>query len=332
MSEVWRSLRKRVMTEKNENYNRQKIKVMKNISLKTLTLLCLTTLISCSQNNTTIENNKVEKPIEKVNTKKKEPHKYGGWYCPDNLVGFPAVDINNWKSVPVVNGRMATKQETQNGTSLIFVDNEKYPDAAPLDIEMPKLARYYNNYSKKEEIIIVIQAINILNDSVVGFRYLNGGNGSARLKEVKFLSENEIENISPSHFVSLNIKIYATQDKIWDVLTKPEYNKTLQPIFDKKNTLKADWNKTSKVNFKYLNGGIITSEFAANLFGNKYIQIDYELGNYQYVEKFLLLENELTKATELQIVCGPYGDDFKNQKFILNNWAQKVKELSEKEQ
>ncbi len=305
---------------------------MKNNSLKTLTILCLSTFMSCSQNNTTVENNKEEKPIEKVNTKKKEPHKYGGWYCPDNLNGFPAVDINNWKSVPVVNGRMATKKETQNGTSLIFVDNEKYPEANFLDIKMPKLARFYNNYSKKEEIIIVIQAINILNDSIVGFRYLNGGNGSAWLNEVKFLSDNEIENISPSRFVSLNITINATQDEIWDVLTKPEYSKTLQPIFDEKNTLKADWNKSSKVNFKYLNGGIITSEFAANLFGNQYIQIDGELGNYQYVEKFLLLENEQTKNTELQIVCGPYSDNFENQKFILNNWGQKVKELSEKNQ
>jgi len=259
-----------------------------------------------------------------------EPHKYGGWYCPDNLNGFPAVDINNWENVPIVNGRMATKKETQNGTSLIFVDKEKYPDAKPLDIQMPKLALFYNNHSKKEEIIIVIQAINVLNDSVVGFRYLNGGNGSARLNKVKFLADDEIDNISSSRFVSFKIKINATQDEIWEVLTKPEYHKTLQPIFDKENTLKDDWNTSSKVNFKYHNGGVITSEFAAILYGNYYIQIDCELGNYQYVEKFLLLENEKTNNTELQIVCGPYIDDFENQKFILNNWAQKVKELSEK--
>ena len=43
------------------------------------------------------------------NSAEKEPHKYGGWYCPDNLNGFPAVDINNWENVPIVNGRMATK-------------------------------------------------------------------------------------------------------------------------------------------------------------------------------------------------------------------------------
>ena len=290
---------------------------MINKSITTLIILCFTTLMSCSQNDTTTENNKIDSPIAKVNTKEKEPHRYGGWYCPDNLNGFPAVDINNWKSVPVVNGRMATKEETQNGTSLIFVDNEKYPNAKPLDIEMPKLARFHNKYSNKEEIIIVIQAVNISNDSIVGFRYLNGGNGSARLNEVEFLSDDEIENITSSRFVSFNIKINATQDEIWKVLTKPEYNKSLQPIYDKGNTLATDWSTSSKVNFKYLKEGDITSEFADNLYGNQYIQIDYELDNNQYVEKFLLLENEQTKNTELKIVCGPYGDDFENQKIIL---------------
>ena len=283
---------------------------MQNKSLITLCILCLATLMSYSQ-------------------KMQEPHKYGGWYCPDNLGGFPAVDIRNWESVPVVNGRMATKEETQNGTSLIFVDDEKYPDAKPLDIKMPKLARYYHRSSEKEVIVIIIQALNVSNDSVVGFRFLNGGNGSARLNEVKILSDKEIEKIPSSRFVSLNIKISATMDKVWDVLTKEEYNKMLQVIFDKENRLKADWNESSKVNFKYLNKGIITSEFAGNLYGNKYIQIDCGLGNNQYVEKFLVSENNQTKITELVITCGPYGNDFKNQNNILKSWAQKVKELSE---
>jgi hypothetical protein len=259
----------------------------------------------------------------------KKPHKYGGWYCPDNLNGFPAVDIENWKDVPVINGRLATKEETQNGTSLIFVDDKKYPNAKPLDIKMPKLARFYNIQSGKRELVIIIQALNISNDSIVGFRYLNGGNGSARLNEITLLSENEIEKISYSRFINLNIEINATQSEIWDVLTKDEYSKTLQTIFDKKNSLESDWNKSSKVNFKYLEGGNITSAFAGNVWGNQYIQIDCELGDYQYVEKFLLIENKQTKKTELQIVCGPYSDDFENQRVILNAWAKKVKELSE---
>ena len=299
-------------------------------NVKTLNIIGLTLLMSCSPNNTIIENSNVEESVEKVHTPKQVPHNYGGYYCPDNLNGFPAVDIGNWESVPVVNGRMATKEETQNGTSLIFVDDNKYPNAKPLDLKMPKLARYYNRSSGKNEIIIVIQALNVSNDSIVGFRYLNGGNGSARLNEVKILSDKEIETISSSQFVTHNIKIEATQDEIWEVLTKPEYSKTLQAIFDKENKLKDGWDLGSKVNFKYPNAGKLTSEFGGNIYGNQYIQIDCELENEQYVEKFLLLENMQTKSTEFQIVCGPYKDDFENQKTIIINWAQKVKELSEK--
>ena len=212
-----------------------------------------------------------------------EPHKYGGWYCPDNLNGFPAVDINNWEDVPVINGRMPTQDETQTEASLIFIDIEKYPNAKPLDLKMPQLARFYNNHSRKEEIVIVIQAINVSNDSVVGFRYLNGGNGSARFNEVNFLSDNEIDQISSSRFVSFMVKINATQDVIWEILTKSDYIATLQPIFDLENKLPSGWNNESKVNFKYQNAGVVTSEFAANMYGNQYIQIDCELDNEHYL-------------------------------------------------
>lgn len=50
-----------------------------------------------------------------------------------------------------------------------------------MDIVLPKLAQFYNEYSKKTEVVIVIQAIEIEGDSIVGFRYLNGGNGSLSL-------------------------------------------------------------------------------------------------------------------------------------------------------
>ncbi len=304
---------------------------MKNKILKITPLLGLVLFMSCLQNNKTVENNKVEKTVENENTVKQEPHNYGGWYCPDNLNGFPAVDLPNWKNVTVVNGRLPTKEETQNGMSLIFVDTKKYPEAQPLDLKMPKLARFYNEHSKKEELIIVIQAVKIGKDSVIGFRYLNGGNGSARLNEVRFLSENEAESLSPSRFVTQSIQINAPQNVIWDVLTKPTYYKTLQTVFDSEGALLEGSDMASKVNFRFLNGGVITSEFAANLYGNHYIQIDSELDDSQYVEKFLLLDNEQTKTTELKIVCGPYSnDDFETQKDILYRWAQKVKEMSEK--
>ena len=66
-------------------------------------------------------------------------------------------------------------------------------------------------------------------------------------------------------------------------------------FFDPEGALIQDLNTASKVNFKYRNGGAITSEFAANVYGNQYIQIDSKLKGAHYVEKFLLLENIETK-------------------------------------
>ncbi len=107
---------------------------MKNNSIQILALFLVSSFISCSQNSATAEIQEEALKVEKTQVKKSQPHQYGGWFCPDNLNGFPAVDISNWKSVPVVNGRLATREETQNGTSLIFVDLEQYPEAKPLDI------------------------------------------------------------------------------------------------------------------------------------------------------------------------------------------------------
>jgi len=301
---------------------------MKNKAIKVLVAVLLTSFVSCSQNNTTTNTTDTEVVTVKQAEKKTEPHRYGGWYCPDNLNGFPAVDISNWKDVPVVNGRMATKEETQNGTSLIFVDAEKYPNAKPLDMTMPKLAKYYNDYSKREDFIIIIQAVNIDNDSIVGFRFVNGGNGSARLSEVNLLTENEITAIPETKFVSITIDIKGTQEEVWEVLTKAESTTVLQSIFDNNKTLKADWKSTSNVNFNYSNAGMLTSAYADVLWGNHYIQNDYEY--LKYSEKFFLSTNEETKTTELKIVCGPFVDDFNAQKEILNTWAQEVKLLTEK--
>jgi len=290
---------------------------------KTLVSTFLIILFGCT-------NAESQQTGEPTNNKQETAHNYGGWYCPDNLNGFPAVDIKNWKNVPVVSGRLPTETETRNGTSLIYVDVKEHPTAKAMNMELPKLATFYNQYSKKDEIIIVIQAIEIGNDSIVGFRYLNGGNGSAHFKEVTFITENEVSNISYTQFVSFNININTSDDKLWEVLTDQKFTTALQPIFDKNNILSKDWRKTSNVNFNYANKNDMTGMYGEKLFGNFYIQNDYLIKDVSYVEKFLLLRNEETKQTELKIVCGPFNQDFEAQKAILNQWAEKIKVLSEK--
>ncbi len=205
---------------------------MKKRIFNTLGLICLSAFMACSQAKN--EEETIEQKESKTNeeTAQAEPHRYGGWYCPDNLYGFPATDINKWQDVPVVNGRMATKEDTQNESALIFVDQEKYPNAKPLNIQMPQLASIYNENTNREDIIIIIQALNIDNDSIVGYRFLNGGNGSARLSDVTLINNDEVDLNSASKFVRNEIEIDATQEEVWNILTNVAQLYALQPIFD----------------------------------------------------------------------------------------------------
>jgi hypothetical protein len=283
-------------------------------------------LVACSQGNTAEVIVDTDTLVQKEDHVSAQPHPFGGWYCPDNLNGFPAVDIADWKNVPVVNGRMPTQEEAQNGTSLIYVDPAEYPNAKVLGLTMPKLATYKNGNAGREDLIIVIQAFTVNEDSIVGFRFLNGGNGSARLSEVKFLSDDEIAKMSASKFVSINLEINASASYISEVMTHVDYYERLKKIVDKNNQFESGWRNMTNINYHYAQAGDVKARFADELFGNFYIQNDYT----EFTEKFLLLENSETKTTELKIVCGPFKTDFENQKTILNAWAQKVKELSEK--
>lgn len=291
---------------------------------KLLVSTVLIAIVGCtSAENQPNQENKKNETIQKPS------HQYGGWYCPDNLNGFPAVNLKEWKNVPVINGRLPTEEEAKSEKSLIFIDTNVYPNSKAMNIELPKLAKFYNHHSKKSEIIIVIQAIEIKGDSIVGFRYLNGGNGSAHYKEVTFISENEVATISDAKFVSFDININASDDKVWEVMTQSTFTNKLQPVFDIKNYLTNDWKTKSNINYNYTNLKNLTNKYANKMYGCWYIQNDYLIDSFGYVEKFLLLRGEEANQTELKIVCGPFKDDFETQQFVLHQWAEKVKELSE---
>lgn len=255
-------------------------------------------------------------------------HTYGGWYCPDNLNGFPPVNIADWKSVPVIEGRLPTEEETKTEASLFYIDAKKYPNAKVIDIQLPQLATYYTDQTKKKETVIIIQAISIGKDSIVGFRYLNGGNGSARYNEIKFLSDKEVYSIPTSKFVTQDLNINTTENKVWEVLTKSENLEKLKYTFIK-NTPTDEWRSRSNINYHYAPGATKTSAFADKLYGCFYIQNDYLINGDSYTEKILLLKNEKEGNTELKMVFGPFGSDFETQQTIINAWGQKIKELSE---
>ncbi len=295
--------------------------------MKILTLLstfiALCAISTGCSNITTNENLSKNSPSGK-NLKQNSTHQFGGWYCPDNLTNFPAVNIKEWSSITVIKDRLPTKEETQDGRSLIYIDSNEYPNSKPFDIGNPRLAKIYCQQTRREETIIIIQSILIENDTIVGFRYLNGGNGSAKFNHVTLLSNQEIENIPLSKFFTTTIEIVATPASIWEVLTLPSHLNNLSPLLDSESN---QWRGESNVNFYYPNAGDKIAVFGDKLYGNYYIQNDYSENNY--TEKFFLHRNEKDDATLLEIVCGPFINDYEQQENRIRNWAKKLKELSE---
>jgi hypothetical protein len=302
---------------------------MKRNTFQLFTLICLTTIIACSVNSMPEAANTGHSNIIQLidNNKVQPPHNFGGWYCPDNLNGFPAVNTANWSQVPVITNRLPTKTETQNGMSLIYVDSAEYPTAEALDMELPRLANYYNHTTKRNDIIIVIQALKIQKDSIVGFRFLDGGNGSARLNEVTFLSADDIAALPKVKFVSHDIIINNNQNAIANVMVDEAFSERLREVFDSTKLLANNWRQQTNLNYHYDLAGQRSAAYADMLFGNFYVQNDYT--HHHYTEKFLLLTGDEANTTTLKIVCGPFVDNFETQERVLKAWGQKVKALSE---
>lgn len=281
-------------------------------------------VFGCS-NPITTPSEEVHASITKLDKKVAvKPHRFGGWYCPDNLNGFPPVDLRNWHQVPVIEGRMPTKEETRTEKSLIYVDKSQYPSVKAFDIKLPQLASYFCEQSNRIETIIVIQAFTVENDTILGYRFLNGGNGSAHWNDVEF-NFNPSADSSAKKFVTYDLEINALQDSIWQVITDKGYSELFERCFKENQYYQPNWRFNTNVNFFYKGNETQTSAYADLLYGSFYIQNNYE----DYAEKILLLEDPKTKKTTLKIVCGPFNLDYEVQQDIVQKWALKVKSLVE---
>jgi len=285
-------------------------------------------ITACAQQESASPQDKA--PTEEVaKTKNASVHGYGGWYCPDNLGGFPPVNVADLASVPVVNGRMPTKEETQNGTALMYFDPKDYPTAKPVNMVLPKLARYYSPQTKQNELVVIIQAVVVDADTVVGFRYVDGGNGSSWFNEVDFLTDKEVIEVGSTPFVFLEAEINASKEKIWDAITKTDYANSLGKRFQKTEFFEAPWTQDSEVDLHYETVGETANGYVMTLFGNLYLQINYDFNGRQAVEKILVMDNEDGKSAKIQIVFGPFEKGYEKQKTTWEKWLKEVKMMSE---
>lgn len=105
---------------------------------------------------------------------------------------YPPIDLRDWEKTPVINGRLPTKEETENGKSLLYFPNPG-PDVKVYDMHLPKLAIYTDAKAGTREVVVVIQMVQTKTDTLVGYRPLTGLNGSSTIKDFHFLTEEEIQ-------------------------------------------------------------------------------------------------------------------------------------------
>ncbi|MES2763050.1 MAG: hypothetical protein V4677_12630 [Bacteroidota bacterium] len=137
-----------------------------------------------------------EKPIDKFKSVFKiDParDKNNWWNCPDNIKGFPPLSIKDWRKAPALDRKLPTYEEATNGTSLIFYGSHTYPDARAYDITLPRLASFTNPYNGLKDTVIVIQVVQTDLDTVAGYRYLTGGNGTCDFRLFHFLTDDEVK-------------------------------------------------------------------------------------------------------------------------------------------
>ena len=201
--------------------------MIKRFSIPSFGSILLIFVLNSCQNSSTAQLKTQAKYPGPVTSVKEEPHQYGGWYCPDNF-GFVPVDIQELSKVPVVNGRFPTKQELQSNMSLIDVDTSKYSDARVLKMDLPRVARINNQSLGMTELIIVIQAIVVQKDTIVGYRFANGGNGSARINKVTFVSKDELAAMGSQPFYYSKSILNASTKDIWNACERQNTSNNLE--------------------------------------------------------------------------------------------------------
>jgi hypothetical protein len=146
---------------------------------------------------------------------------------------------------------------------------------------------------------------------------------------VSCASEQTDDKLKGTSMVTLDVDINAPTNKVWDILTSPEYAKILGNEFDKNAYMESDWKLGSKVYFKYEPDTTMAFGTISRLIEDKLIQIDYDFDDFTYTEKFMLEAKENNCVMKLK--SGPYGSDYTDQIEVWGNWLQKIKELSETE-
>ncbi|MEN1783816.1 MAG: hypothetical protein AAGF77_01645, partial [Bacteroidota bacterium] len=98
------------------------------------------------------------------------------------LYDLKSINLANWKSIPHVKGRLATKADVENDRA-IYVSAGTRKNSA-VNLEIPFLACIIDARTESRDTVVVIQADKTNGEICTGFRiFHDGGYGTALLKD-----------------------------------------------------------------------------------------------------------------------------------------------------
>jgi hypothetical protein len=92
------------------------------------------------------------------------------------------IDPDQWQATPHIRGRAATESDVAAGRAVFFVDD----NAVPADFYLPACG-YQLLEDGTEEPVVIVQAEIVPGGTLLGVRYLEGGNGICFADEVRVL-------------------------------------------------------------------------------------------------------------------------------------------------
>ena len=106
----------------------------------------------------------------------------------DDLWG--PVDRARWRSVPHMDGTLATERDVEEGRAVFFLGNARKGPAQPATLRLPALALWPDSDGGSHRQVIVIQ-VEIGRQEIAGIRFLEGGNGVCLLRELEFIDDTD---------------------------------------------------------------------------------------------------------------------------------------------
>lgn len=95
------------------------------------------------------------------------------------------IDLNNWREVPCISGRVATEEDIKNGIAVFSIPS----GSKPYDIQLPLCAVQTDEETKQRIPCIAIQIEEADNGVFIGVRYLDGGNGVGTTEDIELYEE-----------------------------------------------------------------------------------------------------------------------------------------------